>query len=370
MTSAEFIFHPVGQGLFYTGRIGLFNFVYDCGSDTDTRRLHRIIGNHSEHSGRIDLLIISHFHRDHINGIPELMRSNHVGKVIIPYIQQEEILLRFVEAERDKEATDVLKYCAAQLYGSAMGQLEWGNESRVAIMRPKGHQEADGETINISDLPGAISHDSSFVIHNGEYVFRFFCYTPKADQSVGQWVQELERGFGSDWRARLADIILRDFKKLKSIYGNVFKSNERVNLTSTICCHGPRNALRCRRATLQTYGQNTFYAKYSPVLHARQLLTGDIDLRVAYKQIKAHFKQEWDEIFLCLVPHHGSQKNWKNHMFLSLSNCCFWPCTFGLGNKYGHPSSTIVEQFLARKKHLLQCTQDPASKITIAGEFH
>jgi len=32
MINCSFRFHPVGQGLFYSGRIGDFSFVYDCGT--------------------------------------------------------------------------------------------------------------------------------------------------------------------------------------------------------------------------------------------------------------------------------------------------------------------------------------------------
>ncbi|MBU5219561.1 hypothetical protein KQI67_23155 [Bacillus albus] len=31
---SEFIFRSIGQGLFYTGKIKDFTFVYDCGTDS------------------------------------------------------------------------------------------------------------------------------------------------------------------------------------------------------------------------------------------------------------------------------------------------------------------------------------------------
>jgi len=34
--NAIFTFHNVGQGLFYSGKIENFNFIYDCGSENTT----------------------------------------------------------------------------------------------------------------------------------------------------------------------------------------------------------------------------------------------------------------------------------------------------------------------------------------------
>jgi len=36
--NCRFTFQNVGQGLFYTGMIDSFNFVYDCGSENDVFR--------------------------------------------------------------------------------------------------------------------------------------------------------------------------------------------------------------------------------------------------------------------------------------------------------------------------------------------
>lgn len=91
---ANFKFHPVGQGCFYTGIIETrdmqrFNFVYDCGSNTKGCFLQNCIDKHKKQiRNHIDLLIISHFDEDHINGVLFLLKSNPVvycRRLIIPY---------------------------------------------------------------------------------------------------------------------------------------------------------------------------------------------------------------------------------------------------------------------------------------------
>lgn len=87
--TGSFRFHPVGQGLFYSGLLngwrrherGTFSFVYDCGSTSSREFLYREIDDlklllplaGSRKSRRLDLLVISHLHDDHVNGLERLL---------------------------------------------------------------------------------------------------------------------------------------------------------------------------------------------------------------------------------------------------------------------------------------------------------
>jgi hypothetical protein len=89
-------FHPVGQGLFASGYLvedgeGLphFTWVYDCGTSSSQKlltagveALKRQFGDHQ----RIDLLVLSHFDKDHINGVCRLLRHFRVGTLMLPYM--------------------------------------------------------------------------------------------------------------------------------------------------------------------------------------------------------------------------------------------------------------------------------------------
>lgn len=96
MISFKYHFYPVGQGLFSTGSICLraydapkFLWVYDCGTVSDqmyvvnaVERLKSYAGNRS----KIDLLILSHFDRDHISGVVRLISELAVGTLVLPYM--------------------------------------------------------------------------------------------------------------------------------------------------------------------------------------------------------------------------------------------------------------------------------------------
>ena len=91
----EFTIHPVGQGLFYSGKIThnsvvKFRMVFDCGSISagagqeevmlyrDTDFLDKKV---------LDLLVISHFDQDHVNHIKKLLADGiKVKKLIMPFI--------------------------------------------------------------------------------------------------------------------------------------------------------------------------------------------------------------------------------------------------------------------------------------------
>ena len=77
----------VGQGLFYIGEINLsnrktFKFIYDCGGNN----ISGAINQHITQDDVIDMLVISHFDDDHINGLPDLFNKvSKIKRIFIPY---------------------------------------------------------------------------------------------------------------------------------------------------------------------------------------------------------------------------------------------------------------------------------------------
>ena len=75
-----FKFHPIGQGLFYTGSLlyNSYNFVYDCGGHSGQEYIDNSIEQYKNSMARcnqqkpdIDFVVISHLHEDHYNGISQ-----------------------------------------------------------------------------------------------------------------------------------------------------------------------------------------------------------------------------------------------------------------------------------------------------------
>lgn len=104
----------VGQGQCVLIRSGTHLAVVDCGGD-HYENAGGIAADCIQATGRssIDLLIVSHYHADHANGIPELLDRVHVKEITLPdteegsalrqrileQVQQENIPVRFVRED-------------------------------------------------------------------------------------------------------------------------------------------------------------------------------------------------------------------------------------------------------------------------------
>ena len=105
--------HPVGQGFFHTARIGFghssqcFSYVYDCGAMKEYEKsrdaaIHAYIKRIGK-GQRLDLLVISHMHADHVNGVRKLLDDGEfkVDTVMLPLVSMHDRLLAFGKAAHD-----------------------------------------------------------------------------------------------------------------------------------------------------------------------------------------------------------------------------------------------------------------------------
>lgn len=81
--------YPVGQGGFAFEMINDYSIVYDCGSISHHDNVRKYIDRVKSFTDTVDRLYISHFDKDHVNGIRALIERVRVKKVIIPYIPRE-----------------------------------------------------------------------------------------------------------------------------------------------------------------------------------------------------------------------------------------------------------------------------------------
>jgi len=356
IVGCDFDLHPVGQGLFYSGRVGDFSFVYDCGSDSPRDFWYPVVERHIAAMPRLDMLIVSHFDSDHINGIVHLLRSRQPARVLMPYIAQEEMLLHFINAGIDTDALSFLQFCASRMYSAGFPNNP-NYDTRVSVIH--GNDDKKSEDLKpetpIEGLGAVLSHHTNVVVAGGCYKFRFF--NSNAFGKNKTLLDELEKQFGSKWRDSLPDLVSAKLSDLKAVYEKVF-GKKKLNYTSLVCCHGPTNM----QGLFWAYHAGTSYAHRAMAgssgggdMMGAQLLTGDISFKDSFNEISRHYRGDLEKVSLCLVPHHGAKSSWDPRMFNLMPNCFFWPCSFGLGNKHKHPSAQVVAQFVWRQ--LLPCTQ-------------
>lgn len=118
------VIHPVGQGAFYTERIEYedctYNIVYDCGSGNrkkTPKRLERQIASYYKKEDVIDILFISHFDNDHINGINELKKhTSMIRSIIVPLIEQDDFWFYSIENNEFERFYNSLTELANSVY--------------------------------------------------------------------------------------------------------------------------------------------------------------------------------------------------------------------------------------------------------------
>lgn len=149
-------FHSVGQGAFYTEEFDSFRFVYDCGTDTDgKKRIEKYLNGHFRENDIINALFISHFHRDHINGLDYLLSNFKVEKVFIPQYDVYEHVLDFMYTDSNLNSFDT------RLTINPVATIKSVSPQTKVILVKKHRYEDDPEEVEIDAL------DDGYVINSG-----------------------------------------------------------------------------------------------------------------------------------------------------------------------------------------------------------
>lgn len=79
----------VGQGQSVLLRAGNYLTLVDCGGDSQDNA-GDVAADYIQSFGRntLDLLVVSHYHADHANGIPQLLRRIHVSAIALPDVEE------------------------------------------------------------------------------------------------------------------------------------------------------------------------------------------------------------------------------------------------------------------------------------------
>jgi hypothetical protein len=392
-TKFRFDFNKVGQGLFYSGNIDGFNFVYDCGS-TYTRKLGRsIIGPYKRRLGKksLDMVVLSHFHDDHTNGLQLLLKGLTVEYAIIPYFTPIERLIMSVRREKFPGwYYNFLRNPVSFLLGNGAKKIIIiGGEKGTPGLPPHsiapstiridtGHLPPDRSlvaTIMSNDPSWGPLISSDVLVKNhdgyitvlGEWVFRFFNYNVETRKS-GRILADFKKFLISQGIAPANPNSIRrtithapSRKKIREYYERELSID--LNNSSLVMYHGPigddKNDLyvHCERG-LSSNGCPHLYSciKKGPCHYLPdemgQLLTGDIGLknRAKYSEFKKHYDKYLETIFLSQIPHHGARSSWNNVILHDMKECSHWVASSGRPSFFGHPHSMVVLDILSNER--------------------
>lgn len=102
MNTIDWTQHPIGHGGFHSALMedehgARFTWIFDCGARSHKKFHNYLQSWTARQHGSVDWLFISHFDFDHVSGLNALMSRSIVRNVMIPYVNDSELLYSLLE---------------------------------------------------------------------------------------------------------------------------------------------------------------------------------------------------------------------------------------------------------------------------------
>lgn len=410
MIHSQTTFHPVGQGLFVSGRITgeksgrALRWVYDCGTKSGGALLSRAIQNELQsESSPIHILTLSHFHEDHYKGLPDLLQQHKVQHVMLPYVPLWDRLLVAFDRDVDPESpefqivTDPVGFFAANgdpditfvrgEEGSAGEATAFNQETQQALQNgdylsigPEttrsslSEQDAADLGVVSPNRTGTMRSGGTFQAINGHWEFVWYISptaqkpptnSPTFINHVTKLVTALRAAQGS--QARLTAIkAIRKFYEQNGVLGKTNRSQNEISLHmySGPCQEPPLfgTSVANRMEHSEHCGCRLDMPCCGLQSVGRVLLTGDgsLDDLISIANLKSRLGRNRSDRVGCLqVMHHGAAGYSTADVPKELKPC--WS-VFSCGEKT-HPDSVVYDYY---EKHGRLIVNDQAPFVILS----
>ena len=319
--------------------------MYDCGHDKRVSAAAKI-----ERLSAVDLIFISHFHDDHINGI-EIQR-NTKPLIIIPGISHYAFVIDLIynymrTGDKRSDSISFMLDCLPAL-SSAHNN---GNKQNQIIIEPNSNWGSRFNVVqeSLASIQIPIPTDGS----EDSILWRYDAYFHKYDkEKEKELILELSKRISA-----LAEHRSDDFKD-EIWYRNLIEGLSELDLDD----------IKKVFTSIYKGSQN----RYSMLVHSYPvdkrnknmdcLYTGDITITQPVKttiiNINPHYIQ---------VPHHGSDHNYEETIY-NKNQIAF--ISVGEKNTYGHPGRETLVGLIQKCKSVHMITEDKESKYKCRFELN
>lgn len=415
--------HPVGQGGFFSGVIDwngeYFRFVYDCGSNK-LSRVREEIDKMFQEGDQIDILFLSHFDYDHVNGVQHLLSRCNISTVIIPHLSEDEkyaFMLRNAAWGRAQDSMSAIRMIddpEAWFEGRVdrIIRVTHGSDEESGLAPEGSETIGDGYTPSHDEFSGertfepmwyrmvALSsplksngieaEEGNYVIDSKRILYiriaemYFLALIPYVHQPCsvcfGNFIQKIRKDIGSfDANYIIENLKYTKFRnKIKRCYGELWPDH---NLISMSLYSGPGDFRMC----FSLSGHSIFTYTCSGAF----LLTGDANFSNSTGSQRGncstcdkgmsndrrrmkflnHYRDFRNLVGALMLPHHGSDKNFDISLLRPFKNLS--TCYAAVGNNgYGHPGVNIKKSIYHHFGRSFQIVGDvPKSELQMTHVY-
>lgn len=341
--------HPVGQGAFYSEtlhRPGLNDdkhIVYDCGVLPMSSRLAEEINNFLPTGSTIDIMFISHFHADHVNGLKLLAEKYKIKNLVLPQIDNYEWFY-FLENYLTAGIAD------ENIIEDVKNSVGNAKIIQVAPREENGDRNVSEEFASIDGLGGRfINGLSPIVIDRQNFaLWHFIVVNPllKGDlEALRTAIEDIDYDgrkitIEDLYQPKILDAIRKD---LQAVYEKVFKGGNEYSMCMlselanrkeyrSYSWYNRRNRL-CMGCRLYGYDDidGGLYCGDADFLHCDTL-----------DCLKKRLGGRENNVGMLQLPHHGSKENFNIELLNWLGNVTVTFACYGSPNRYNHPSSDVM----------------------------
>ncbi|MDR1187193.1 MAG: MBL fold metallo-hydrolase [Bifidobacteriaceae bacterium] len=387
----------VGQGFFHSGvvEVGDSNvlYVFDCGSLNPVERRREIDEFRARRAQKIDLLFLSHFDADHVNGVRDLLIDVDVDTVVIPLVPAAERLYSFGKAISQDEDTandDWYQHLISDP-GTVLKELSSNEVIEVHLVEGLPVQ-------NSFEHPSSVRRSEGFsrTAHLNRIEARWALSGGVAGRSrrenVWEWdvmTTAFAKKHQEDFLSKLAekmnisqidlDIkissssgiedLLRDknnWTALVTAYKGTFND---LNYSSLIVYSGPPAEMERQ---VRTYRARTCLERDELGAWAvRPGWIGTGDQRMGRRccgEMERRFESRLSHVGTMALPHHGSKCSFHAELLTIFGdNKPVCSASVGTNNKYHHPSDKVIRLCSSNGNHVVVVTENESSRWTESG---
>ncbi|PPF87613.1 hypothetical protein C5C03_09695 [Clavibacter michiganensis] len=403
-----------GQGFFHSGRVTIagasFLYVYDCGSFDLSAMSREIDAFLNRYHAPIDVLFVSHFHYDHVSGLPYLLRAGVVRSLVLPLIPESDKVIALCHALASGVTPEAwyLRFLA----NPRLGIQELDPECEIYELQPQLPSDDPDDDDDASDVEDAHVDSDNLVygdlldappegrsreeVHEAPRFDRgespSVVASSQAGAEVPVWIfKPLLTSFAAKRTETFLSCLAKTLgvtpKKLSRMLASSSELEELVatraddmidaylavfpdlNLTSMLLYSGPSTHFSSQGVNYRS--RSTVERGEVNAWSMRPAWLGTGDQKIGSRrstEVAKFYGQLLGRVGTLALPHHGSSGSFHPRLmrYLDMSRIVS-VVSVGATNGYGHPHSEVMRHVSSAGSHIVIVTDDEASRWTEAA---